>query len=43
MNRKMWGIIKNTNICKILQGEEGGERAEKIFEVVVAKNIPNLV
>lgn len=41
---RLWGNVKKYNICiiKMLEGEKEN-RAEKLFEVIMAKNFPNLV
>ena len=42
--RDLWNNIKHTNIC-IVGVPEGGEREkvpEKIFEEIIAENVPNM-
>ena len=42
--RHLWDNIKRTNICIIRdpEGEEGDKEPEKIFEEIIAENIPNM-
>ena len=43
--RDLWDNIKCTNMCIIRVGEGKGrenEQEQKIFEVIVAKNFPNV-
>ena len=41
--RELWDNIQRTNICIIWVPEEEREKeTEKIFEEIIAKNIPNM-
>ena len=42
--RELWDNVKHTNICilGVPEGEEREKELEKIFEEIIAENLPNM-